>query len=160
MPDLEGLLGRLVTGGVDFVVVGGFAAVAHGSALMTQDVDVCCYFSPENLQLLQKSLVDLHPVHRMTPKRLPLDLRPESCGALQNLYLDTDLGQLDCLSSILGVGDFATVKANSVEVVLSMGSCRILSLDTLIQAKEALGRERDKETVLQLKALQERGTHS
>ncbi len=155
MPDLEGLLGRLIGGGVDFVVVGGFAAVAHGSALMTQDVDVCCRFSLENLMLLQEALADLHPTHRMTPKRLPLELTRESCGQLQNLYLHTDLGQLDCLSHVSGVGDFDTVKANSIEVKLSMGPCRILSLDALIQAKETLGRQRDKDAILHLKAIRE-----
>jgi hypothetical protein len=153
MPDLEGLLGRLITEGVEFVIVGGFAAMAHGSSLMTQDVDICCRFSPENLMQIQHALTDLHPVHRMTPQKLPLALTPESCGALQNLYLQTDLGQLDCLSSILGVGDFETVKAHSIELALPMGPCRILSLDTLIKAKEAMGRQRDKEAVLQLKAL-------
>jgi len=41
MLDLRGIVERLVRGGVDFVIIGGYAAVAHGSSLMTQDVDVC-----------------------------------------------------------------------------------------------------------------------
>jgi len=155
MSDLEGLLSRLIVGRVDFVVVGGFAAVAHGSTLMTRDVDICCGFSVENLMLLQQAVADLHPVHRMTPKRLPLALTPDSCGQLQNLYLHTDLGQLDCLSCVSGVGDFEAVKAKSIAVSLPKGPCRILSLDALIQAKEAMGRERDKEVILHLKAIRE-----
>jgi len=43
-PDLESLLGRLIRGDVEFVVVGGFAAVAHGASLLTQDLEVCCAF--------------------------------------------------------------------------------------------------------------------
>ena len=158
MADLEGLIGRLIRGKVDFVVVGGFAAVAHGSALMTQDVDVCCAFSVKNLLLLQEAVNDLHPVHRMTPKKLPLRLTSETCKGLKNLYLHTDLGQLDCLNHVSGVGDFVAVKAKSIEVRLPAGMCRILSLDALIQAKEALARDRDKEAVLQLKALRDRSS--
>ncbi|MCH7919377.1 MAG: hypothetical protein IIC50_15500 [Planctomycetes bacterium] len=122
---------------------------------MTRDGHVCCRFSVENLMLLQQVLTDLHPTPRMTPNRLPLELTQESCGQLQNLYLHTDLGQLDCLIHISGVGDFDAVKANSIAVKLSMGPCRILSLDALIQDKETLGRQRDKDSTLHLKAIRE-----
>ena len=101
MPDLESLLSRLIQREVEFVVVGGFAAVAHGVSLPTQDIDVCCRFTAENLLKLQEALADLHPVHRMVPSRPPLQLTPETCAGLRNLYLDTDWGQLDCLSEIL-----------------------------------------------------------
>jgi len=70
MEKLSILLQKLITGGVDFVLVGGYAAVAHGASLMTRDVDVCCRFSLENLERLHKALVDLHPRHRMTLQKL------------------------------------------------------------------------------------------
>ncbi len=156
MADFAGILGRLVEHNVEFVVVGGYAAIAHGSAMMTQDVDICLHFSADNLIRLHAALEALHPVHRMTPRRIPLTLTADTCAGLQNLYLDTDLGQLDCLSSIKGVGDYPVVLAQSIEVPLALGSCRILSLDALIEAKSAMGRERDKEVVLQLRALRDR----
>ena len=102
MADFESLLKRLIQHHVDFVIVGGYAAVAHGISYLTQDIDVCCSFEPANLLRLQQALADLHPVHRMTPQRIPLELTLESCQNLKNLYLDTDLGQLDCLGSISG----------------------------------------------------------
>ena len=155
MENLEGLISRLVSNRVDFVVVGGFAAVAHGVSLLTRDVDICCRFSAGNLLRLQKAVSDLHPVHRMRPDRMPFSLTREKCSGLKNLYLDTDYGQLDCLGRIEGVGDFALVKKCSVEIHLDFGSCRVLSLDSLIKAKEAMGRPRDKEAVLQLKAVRD-----
>jgi hypothetical protein len=158
MHDLNSLLARLIRHEVDFVIVGGYAAVAHGSTLVTMDVDICCDFSPANLLRLQAALRDLHPVHRMTPKRLPLVLTARSCASLKNLYLDTDGGQLDCLSAVLGIGDFNAVKRRSVEIGLPFGHCHLLAIDALIEAKEAMGRPRDKESVLQLKALRERQT--
>ena len=141
---------------VDFVVVGGYAVVAHGGTLVTQDIDVCCSFSPENLLRIQDALKGLHPVHRMTPQRLPLQLTKESCQGLNNIYLDTDIGQLDCLGMILGVGDFHEVKKRSFLVDVEGYPLRLLELDALIAAKKAMNRPRDKEAVLQLEALQSR----
>lgn len=156
MADLNGLLERLIQHHVDFVIVGGYAAVTHGSTLVTMDVDICCDFSAENILKLQKAILELHPVHRMTPNRLPLALTARRCEGLKNLYLDTDEGQLDCLGAVLGIGDFAEVKRRSVELELPFGRCRILALDALIEAKKAMGRPRDKAAALQLLAIQER----
>ena len=138
------------------MVVGGFAAVAHGVTLLTQDIDVCCPVTADNLMRLQAALADLHPVHRMPPERPPLRLTPETATEFRNLYLETDWGQLDCLGEILGVGDYDRVLAQSIEIQLAGGPCRILSIDALIQAKQAMGRDKDRETIVQLRAIQER----
>jgi hypothetical protein len=138
------------------VVVGGFAAVAHGVTLLTQDIDVCCPFTPDNLMRLQAALADLHPLHRMPRERPPLRPPPETATEFRNLYLETDWGQLDCLAEILGVGDYDRVLAQSLEIQLAGGPCRILTIDALVQAKQAMGRDKDRETILQLRAIQER----
>ncbi len=157
MADLSGILARLLSAEVDFVVVGGFAAVAHGSPLLTMDLDICCDMAAENLLKLGAALTDLHPVHRMTPRRLPLVLNADTCRrGFKNLYLDTDWGQLDCLGTIAGLGDYQAVKEQSELLELGSGLCRVLSLDGLIKAKEAMGRPRDEECVRQLKAIRER----
>jgi len=61
--------------------------------------------------------------------------------------LKTDLGVVDCLSEVLGVGNFEEVLENSVEVELPYGKCRILDIDSLIRAKEAMNRDHDRITV-------------
>ena len=154
LPDLENLLSVLLRSRVDFVV-GGFAAVAHGATFVTQDVDICCDFSPDNLLRLQAALAELHPAHR-TPARPPLRLTAETSREFKNLYVDTDFGPLDCLSRVKGIGPFEMVKKQSVTVRLPAGSCRILSIDALIKAKEAMGRRRDRDAVIELKAIRER----
>lgn len=156
MQDSDLLLKRLIEHKVEFVIVGGFAAVAHGVTLVTQDMDVCCRFSVENLLRLQRALDGLRPVHRITPQRLPLTLTADNCGELKNLYISTDIGVLDCLGSITGVGDFEDVLAGSMEIELEVGTCRILTVDALITAKRAMDRPRDAEAVLQLEAIRER----
>lgn len=153
MPSLESLLERLIQNDVEFVVVGGFAAFAHGVSLLTQDIDICCRFTPENLLKLQESLSDLHPIHRMTPKRLALKLNAANCTGLKNLYLDTDYGQLDCLSEVLAIGEYEEVLQQSVAVHLPFGQVRVLGLDALIKAKKAMNRPRDRETAEQLEEI-------
>lgn len=157
LPDLEGLLERLIRYRVEFIVIGGFAAVAHGVTLLTQDIDICCRLAPDNLMRLQDALADIHPVHRMPPSRPPLRLTRETATEFHNLYLETDWGQLDCLGEVLGVGDYEQALAASVSVSLPAGPCLILSIEALIRAKEAMGRERDRQAILQLRAIRERG---
>lgn len=155
MADLTDLIGRLQAAHVDFVLVGGLAAVTHGSSMTTQDIDVCCEFSAENLLHIQSALADFHPVHRMTPKRIPLALTKENCRSLKNMYLDTDIGQLDCLGEILGLGSFEAVKALSEEIEFNQQPCRILSIEALITAKKAMGRPKDIETARQLELIRQ-----
>lgn len=156
MSKLKTLLGRLIEHDVEFVVVGAFAATMHGSPLVTRDVDICCSFTPGNLLKLQKAVADLHSVHRMTPQRLPLKLTRENCRGLKNLYLETDLGVLDCLGEVLGLGNFTAVKKQSVVIETDFGKCRVLGLDALIKAKRAMDRPRDREAVVQLEAIRAR----
>jgi hypothetical protein len=152
MQNLSELTGRLIASQVEFVLVGGFAAVAHGVTLVTRDVDICCRFNAANLMRIQNTFADLHPVHRSRPD-LPLELTPEQCAGLMNLYLKTDLGVVDCLGEVLGVGNFEEVLKNSVEVELPYGKCRILDIEALIRAKEAMNRDHDRITVKFLKEI-------
>ncbi len=156
MPDPESLLQRLIHHKVEFVIVGGYAAAVYGVSLVTQDIDLCCRFTPENLLRLQNAIADLHPVHRLTPQRLPLKLTQDTCAGLQNLYLATDLGVMDCLGSVLGVGGYDEVTRHSVELDVPGGPCRILDIESLIKSKQAMDRPHDRETVIQLKAIKER----
>ncbi|MFC1738784.1 nucleotidyltransferase [Planctomycetota bacterium] len=153
MSNFFGLIERLVKADVDFVIVGGFAGVVYGCTYVTQDIDVCCDFSATNLLRLQQALTDLQPAHRMTPKRPKLELTEENCSRYKNLYLDTDIGRLDCLSFIDGVGDYEKVKQNSNLIEVDGMQFRVLNLDALIETKKAMNRPRDKETVLQLEAI-------
>jgi len=149
MQNLCELIRRLIVGEVEFVLVGGFAAVAHGVTMVTRDVDICCRFSAENLLRVQSAFAGLNPVHRSRPD-LALDLTREQCATLQNLYLKTDLGVVDCLGEVLGVGSFDEVARHSVEIELPAGKCHVLDIDALIRAKEAMGRDHDKMTVKHL----------
>jgi hypothetical protein len=149
---LDRLIERLVAAEVEFVLVGGLAAMAHGSSQNTQDVDICCRFSEENLMRIQRAVADLHPVHRMAPE-FALSLTPEQCARLKNLYVKTDFGVLDCLGEVKAVGSYDDVLLHSVEIDVLGGRIRILDIATLIKAKEAMGRPHDLVAVQHLKAV-------
>jgi hypothetical protein len=158
--DDPSLLVRLRNHQVEFVIIGGFCGIMHGISLVTKDLDICCRFTPENLFRIQAAVKDLHPFHRLAANPLPLELTEELCSRLKNLYLQTDLGKLDCLGEVKGVGDYEAVVARSVVHKLSYGDFRILDIDALIAAKEAVGRERDLAAVRQLRAIKERNESS
>ena len=152
----EALLLRLKTNKVEFVIIGGVCAVLHGVSMMTFDLDICCRFNFENLNRLEMAVRDLHPHHRLTPNKIPLELSEELASRLKNLYLQTDLGKLDCLGEVAGVGDYEKVFERSEVKRMSYGDLRTLTIDALIDAKSAVGRPRDLEAVKQLQAIKER----
>ena len=153
MQDFSRLLQRLADSGLDFVIVGGYAAVTHGSAYVTRDLDICALLSSENVEKLRCTLADWHPKHRMTPQRLSFLEHPPTGTPVKNLCLQTDVGVVDILSSILGVGEFEQLVARAETLEVEGRSYRVISLDDLIRSKEALGRERDLLTAKELRAI-------
>jgi len=151
----KALLSRLKEQKVEFVIIGGVCGVLHGISLVTLDLDICCRFNKENLRRMEAAVKDLHPRHRLTANKLPLELTDDLCDRLSNIYLTTDLGMLDCLGSVAGIGDYEQVVQQSIPHSMSYGEFRILSLDALIAAKSAVGREKDLAAVKLLSAIRE-----
>lgn len=156
MPDLEKLLERLIQHDVEFVLIGGYAAMMHGASSVTFDVDLCCPMSVENITRIHQALADLRPFHRETPQEIPFIVR----GDLKNCYLSTDLGKIDFLGTMIPFGDFQETLAHSIEMELPIGRIHVLDCESLIRAKEAAGREKDLLVVKQLRAILESSTSS
>lgn len=150
------LLKRLNDHRASYVLVGGMACVIHGSQVVTQDVDLCAPLTQENLPRLLAALAGIHPRFRTTPELRPLPDDPEQLRDFKNLYLVTDLGQLDVLSEIAGVGAYPEVERHTIVVDLEGIQCRVLDLETLITAKSAMNSPKDRETVIELEAIRER----
>jgi hypothetical protein len=152
----QALLMRLKDSGLEFVVIGGVCVVYHGVPVATFDLDICCPFGEENVRRIESAVKDLNPVHRLTANKLPLEQTRSSFASLKNLYLQTDLGKLDCLSEVAGLGNYGQVFQQSILHSMSFGEFRVLNLDALIAAKAAAGREKDLEAVRLLRAVKER----
>jgi len=149
---LNRLIDRLRDAQIQFVIVRGFAGVLHGSSLLTRDLDVCVLLDAANVERLRETFRDLHPRHRLSPQKLSFLDNPDPGSTLKNLYLETDLGPIDFLGSIMGVG----VLNASIEIQLFERPCRVISIEGLIQAKQALGREKDLLAVKELRAILEK----
>jgi hypothetical protein len=151
--DASALLHLLHTHKVEFVVIGGLAMIAHGSAHITRDLDVCYRRSPENLAALAAALSEAAPYLRGAPPGLPFRLDVPTVQAGLNFTLVTTHGDLDLLGEVSGVGSFDQVLAESVELTMFGLSVRFLSLDGLIAAKKAAGRGKDRQHLLELEEL-------
>jgi predicted nucleotidyltransferase len=148
------LLELLTGAGVEFVVVGGVAAIAHGSGRVTQDLDVVYRRTPENLDRLVRVFAPLRPYPRGAPPGLPFawDRRTVEFGL--NFTLETTIGVIDILGVIAG-GDYDQLLPHSIELEAFGVTCRCLDLDTLIRTKRAAGRPKDFEALAELELLDE-----
>jgi hypothetical protein len=92
------LLRALLDGEVEFVVIGGLAAQAHGSPLITEDLDICFDLDRANLERLAAVLDRLAAIRRQMPDgvRAPLDARALRAGDV--FTLRTMFGDLDLLA--------------------------------------------------------------
>lgn len=157
MQNLRALLETLLLHKIDFVLVGGFAGVVHGSTMVTQDLDICAAITEESVAQLRSSLRDLHPRHRMNPTFKPSFIDyPEDLTGLKNIYLETDLGILDIMSELPPVGAFETVKSKAIKISLHGQTCLVIALDDLIRIKESMKRPKDLQAAFELKIIQDR----
>ncbi len=153
MDPLLQLLKRLSDQGVECIVIGGMAAIAHGSPTVTQDLDVCVQFTPENTRRIAVALRPLHPVIRGRPDRMPLPENIDQLKGLKILYLATDLGMVDLLGEVPDIGTFEQLKDKTIVLELGGFRCRVLDLDTLIASKRAANRVKDRLALLHLDAI-------
>ncbi len=155
MLNTKKLLQGLLENNVDFILVGGLAAVAYGASTLTQDLDVCFNFDTDNIRQLLKALEDLNPRVRAGSKNIPLGDDVQRLSQYNNLYIKTDWGDLDLLGQIKGLGDYPQVEKHAIAIEIFGCSCRILDIDSLIKSKEVLDRPKDRQVVLELKVIKE-----
>ncbi|TAH48200.1 MAG: nucleotidyltransferase [Chloroflexota bacterium] len=147
---------QLLTGhDVAFVIVGGVAAVIHGSSRLTQDLDVVYERTPENLLRLENALAEQAPYLRGAPPGLPFEWSAATLQNGLNFTLETRLGALDLLGEIVGGGKYENLIQRSDEIEIFGVRCRCLDLPTLIETKRAAGRPKDFEAIAELKVILE-----
>lgn len=150
--DIARLLHALRAGGVEFVVVGGAAAVLHGAPTTTRDLDIVHRRTPENVESLIEVLANLGALvrdpagRRLKPERSTLE------GPGQ-LLLSTQLGPLDVLGALHDGRDFEQLVEASVSMVDGSTEITVVDLETLIEIKTAAGRPKDRLVVPILVAL-------
>ena len=141
--DLSTLLELLLATNVEFVLVGGLAAVVQGAPITTFDMDIVHRRTEENVDRLLVFLADAGARYR-NRQGPPL---PPSRGALlgpgHSLFM-TNLGPLDALGTIEGGADYDTLLPMSVVVSVAGRPLRVLSLEAIVTFKRASSDPKDR----------------
>ena len=148
------LIPLLVKAGVQFILVGGAAAIAHGSSRLTNDLDIVYDRNRENLQRIVNTLKPYQPYLRGAPEGLPFRWDAETLAAGLNFTLITSLGNLDLLGEITGGGTYEDLLRHTLKIELFNVTCHCLNLEKLIEVKRAAGRPKDLEVIAELELIQ------
>jgi hypothetical protein len=147
------ILGRLVARGVDFVVIGGIAAVLHGSAQATYDLDICFATDAGNLEALGEVLLSLGARLKGVEDVVPFIPDWRTLRRVEVLTMVTDLGELDVLARPAGSSGYEALRRNADRFDLDGFSVLVASIDDLITMKLAAGRKKDISSVEELEAI-------
>jgi hypothetical protein len=139
------VLRALVDAGVEFVLIGGYAAAVRGAPHVTTDTDVCPLRSPENLDRLSDALRSLHARIRVEgiDGGLPFDHNGGSLarGLIWNLV--TDGGDLDICFVPAGTTGYEDLTAEATTVDIGGFDVRLASLADIVRSKRAADRDKD-----------------
>jgi hypothetical protein len=155
MTDFAALFRMLAEAQIEFILVGGAAATAHGSSRLTADLDVVYRRSPENLRRLVAALAPQQPYLRGAAPGLPFRFDERTLKQGLNFTLTTALGDLDLLGEIVGGGKYEDLVPDCVALQVFGVTCQCLGLQRLIAVKRAAGRPKDLEAIAELESILE-----
>lgn len=144
------LLGVLVRHEVEFVVVGGVAAVINGAPITTSDLDILHRRTPENVRRLVAAVTEIDATFRSDSRKI----RPNESHLLGpgHALLQTTLGVLDSLGTIETNTTYEDVLVDTFVTEVAGLSIRALTLERLIKVKEQAGRPKDLRMLPELRA--------
>lgn len=142
----EAILRVLAEHGVHYVLIGGFAAVIHGSPYVTVDVDVVPEITQENLERLSDALHEMHARVWTSdePAGIPFDHDGGSLAESSVWHLVTDHGRLDITFVPPGTQGYSDLSHDAVHLAILGVETDVASLADVIRSKEAAGREKDR----------------
>ncbi len=156
MKDLEQLkeaIRRFHSAGIEFILIGGLAMLAHGANTLTQDVDLAYALDSQNIERLAAFLPTIHARVLGRPANDNFVITPERLQRVRFLNLDTDLGAVDVMRDIPGVDSFEGLAQRAVSIDFGGFTVRVASLDDLISMKRAANRPKDQGHLYELLAL-------
>lgn len=155
MTDFGRLFEALVTARVEFIIIGGMAATAHGSAHVTVDLDLVYRRTLENIARLAAALQPLQPYLRGAPPGLPFRFDADTIKRGLNFTLVTSAGDLDAMGEAAGGGTYEALLPRSELRSIFGFDVRFVDLEMLLHLKRAAGRPKDLERIAELEALRD-----
>ena len=159
MTDFRALLQALTNAGVEFIIVGGAAATAHGASRLTLDLDIVYRHTIDNAGRLSNALAPYSPYLRGAPAGLPFHLDRQTIWNGLNFTLTTLLGEIDLLGEITAGGTYDDLLPHTAILEIFDIECRCIALERLIFVKRAVGRPKDLEALAELEAMLEEQDH-
>ena len=157
--EVHSLIAALAEGGVDFVVIGGIAAILHGSPTITHDLDIVFESSAENRERLGAVLTGLGAKPWGLDEELPFEADARTLDRIQLLTLETSAGRIDVMHPPAGSPSYEQLRARAelVEIADQRRRIPVAAIDDLIAMKRAAGRPKDLATVAELEAIKRLG---
>jgi len=142
---------------VDYVLIGGLAAVIRGSTATTNDADVVPARDEENLERLSTALSELEARLRVdsAPDGVAFDPHPALIASMAMLNLTTTAGDLDLTFSPTALDDYGELVGASEWYELGGHRVRVASLEDIIRSKRAADRPKDRAVLPILDALRD-----
>ena len=150
------MLARLISADVGFVVIGGVAAIAHGSVRGTDNLDICYDTSRPNVNRLAKVLEKWEPYPRGIDPGMPFTMNRRQLRVTPMMALDTRRGSISLLDEVKGIGNYEECLARSINTYAFGARFKILDLGAIIDSMRAAGRAKDLEQIPALEALKRR----
>lgn len=141
-PSFREILSHLNEHGVEYIVVGGVAAVVHGAPVTTFDLDALVRINEENADRLMTALAELDAKYRIHQEKLVPTRKDILAGG--HLLLMTRAGPLDILGSVGDRNRYQDLIEQTDEIALGAGSIRVLTLEALIEQKKQTARPKDR----------------
>lgn len=153
--DLARLFATLHRHEVVYVLIGGLAAVYHGSPFPTEDVDITPETGRANLAHLAAALRELHARIRTeaVAEGLAFACDAEALAAAQTWNLTTDAGDVDIAFQPSGTGGYADLRRDATEAQLYDVMVQIASLGDVVRSKQAANRPKDQRVLPTLREI-------
>ncbi|HUF83411.1 MAG TPA: hypothetical protein VMQ81_02350 [Acidimicrobiia bacterium] len=162
MPDAprfrpERIFAALAAQDVAYIVIGGLAAVLHGSPTRTGDADICPDRDPANLRRLAAGLRQLEARIRVDaePEGFPFTCDEHFLASMAMVNLVTPFGALDISFEPAGTEGYDDLIRNAVSLNVGGTEVQVASLDDVIRSKTAADRPKDHQTLSTLRALRD-----
>ena len=155
----EAILAALQQHDVQYVLIGGFAAVVHGSPIPTVDVDITPARTAANLERLSAALTELEARIRVEGQApVPFAHDADSLAAADTWNLTTRHGDLDLAFMPAGTRGYDDLKRDAIQIELRGTTVLIASLADIVRSKDAAGRDKDRRALPVLRELLARQT--
>lgn len=139
---------------VRYVLIGGFAAVAQGSPILTTDVDIVPARDRDNYARLSAALRELDAkVRAEGVEPLPFSHDADSLAAVRVWNLTTKYGDLDVTVEPSGTRGYDDLQRDAIVVELRGTRVQLASLADIVRSKEAAGRDKDRRALPVLREL-------